>query len=73
MESGYNPSVLTGRFVEEARFHNDSVRAQIFATKVLHDQLQMRMQIWDQVLQQEAIQGNKSAQLLLQQTKSETQ
>jgi DUF971 family protein len=63
--------VLTGRFVVEVRFQNDSVRAQIFATKVLHDQLQMRMQIWDEVLQQEANQGSKSAQQLLQQTKSE--
>ena len=34
VESGHNPALLTQRFIEEAKFQHDTVRAQVFATKV---------------------------------------
>ena len=65
VESGDNPSALTARFIDDVRFQNDSVRAQIFATKLLHDQLQLRMELWDEVLTTQAQAGNDSAKQLL--------
>lgn len=65
VEHGENPSALTGRFLDETRYANESVRAQIFATKMLHDQLALRMELWDQVLEKEALAGNEGAKNLL--------
>lgn len=65
MDHGENPSALTGRFIDDTRYANECVRAQIFATKMLHDQLALRMELWDQVLHKEAAEGNQGAKQLL--------
>ena len=65
VDHGENPSALTGRLIDETRSQNESVRAQIFATKMLHDQLALRMELWDQVLEKEAQAGNEGAKNLL--------
>lgn len=65
VESGHNPALLTQQFIEEAKWKHDAVRAKVFATKLLHDQLQVRVGLWDSALSAEAAAGHRDAHALL--------
>jgi len=64
--SGHNPSLLSGYLLEDARSKNDDVRGKLFATKLLHDQLALRMDLWDEQLSKEAEAGDVAAKAMLE-------
>jgi hypothetical protein len=51
--------------LKREKHRSEEVRAKVFATKVLHDQLKVRVELWDQMLQQEAQTGNLTSYALL--------
>jgi hypothetical protein len=73
VESGANPSFLTSRYVADSIAHNEQVRAQVISTRLLHDQLQLRMKLWETSLQQQANNGDVAAKQLLEDTQTAAQ
>ncbi len=64
VEAGRNPHTFTQRMLNDVLVQNESVRAKVFAAKVLHDQLDVRMQVWMQHLRNEAAAGHSASDAL---------
>jgi len=69
VEAGSNPNLLRARLRDDLVAHGDQVRAQVIGVTLLRDQLQMRMQLWDEALAQQAARGDTQAKQLMQDTR----
>jgi BMFP domain-containing protein YqiC len=47
VDEGANPDLVTKEYFESCRQKNDEARGRLFATKLFHDQLEARLNLWD--------------------------
>lgn len=69
VESGSNPNILRMRLRDDIVAHGEQVRGQVLGVTLLRDQLQLRINLWDEALAQQAAKGDAQAKQLLQDTR----